>query len=153
MNIVTLKQLQEELNKCKEQQELCKIILETIEEMKHYKRVDKRFTDNLEHKNITAYICNETHQSKIVFYFKQRDSSRLEVCLYREKFTWEKIKEQLAQYWLKETEQILIEKIACHAQDIEILECIHQFIASKSVKNFDLHRILMDLELTFTASK
>jgi hypothetical protein len=147
MEKVTLAQLHTNLEENLTQQEIERIVLETVNEMKHYQQVNKRFTDKLTEKGLNAYIIKEHNTDKLyVGMYVGPNHYRLDMRDYGQKLSWKVIIKDLERYKLKEEKARILEKIDSHAQDVTTLREILAFIESKPMKNFDLWRIISDMK-------
>lgn len=128
-------------------------ILATVQEFKHYKRVDSRFTDALKAKGWRAYIVKDKYSTDLVC--KPNNTSpvrdtefRLHVSEMMEKrpITWEQIENELVRYGYKprlETQKLMLERI-----EAETLLISNTLTALEALKLtcFDLYYIKRELK-------
>lgn len=146
MEGITLAALEEELAANLENQEVERLVRKSVEEMEHYKRVDRRLIDTLELNGVAAWMCKDHSTTKLCVRKFTSNRRALDLRDYGNPLTWDAIKRELTMYSFKEDEQNIRDKIASHAQDLEILAEVAAFIKTKNTKNFDMWRITRDIQ-------
>ena len=135
-------------------------ILATVQEFKHYKRVDSRFTDALKAKGWRAYIVKDKYSTDLVC--KPNNTSpvrdtefRLHVSEMMEKrpITWEQIENELVRYGYKprlETQKLMLENLA---NETAIVKDLLTTIESLNLYCFDFYSIKRELKEQFEFAK
>jgi hypothetical protein len=106
-----------------------KDVRKVVEEFKHYKLVNKKFTDRLKQLGYWAYITNDYKKSLTVSY----EGKSLTLYKYGEKLTWKIILDDLDRCQIKENKEKYIENLRTFDSDLEELKKIHELI--KNNKN------------------
>ena len=121
-----------------------------VNKFKHYKQVNKRFVDAI--KEIESYhawiIKDYKHQISVSKTTGQYQTAKVELYVYGEELTWEKVLHQLDRHDFRGQLLRYKQKLARLDTDIEDLRKILAYIEIEGceVKNFSLYSIKSKLE-------
>ena len=144
MNAITKQQLEASIKEYQIQQEIEVDIRKVVEEMKHYKQVNKRFVDRLQELGYHAWMQKDYwHQISV-----SKDNIAIELREYNADLTWEKIINQLDKSNFKEWEEKYRERLAHFDSDVEQLRGLLATITETkgNLKCFDLWKMERDLQ-------
>ncbi len=153
---ITKEKLKKQIETFQQQQLIEADIRKVVAEMKHYKQVNKRFTDKLTELGYHAYMIKDySHKLRVSKTIQPYEHVSIEIYVYGEELTWEKILKELDRHAFKSREESYKEKLASVDSDIEQLKILHKFILDMkpSLKNFDLWKIETDLRCAIQDSK
>lgn len=139
MNFISKKQLLEYIEEAKESQETEVLIRQVVEEFKHYKQVNKRFTDRLKELGLHAYIDgNKLHVSKHRYTVTLYD--------YGKALSWDLILSELERMDYKGMERKYQARLNNYDSDIEALDGIVKLLKATKLGCFDLWNEINQLE-------
>ncbi len=139
MNFISKKQLLEYIEEAQECQDTEVLIRQVVEEFKHYKQVNKRFTDRLKELELRAWIYdNKLHVSK------HRYTVRLYE--YGKALSWDLILSELERMDYKGMERKYQARLNNYDSDIEALDGIVKLLKATKLGCFDLWHEIYELE-------
>jgi hypothetical protein len=150
---ITKEKLQKQIETLQQQQIIEADIRKVVEEFKHYKQVNKRFTDRLKELGYHAWMIKDySHKIGVSMQVK---SYEIDLRVYGDEFTWDKILHELDRERFKEREQEYKEKLASVESDVEQLRKLHAIVLEmkSTLKNFDIWKIESDLSYAIRNSK
>ncbi len=150
MDAITKTKLREYIEEFKQKQLIEADIRKAIEEFKHYKQVNKRFTDHLQTLGYHAYIVND-HSNKLRVSkngAKFGSQFAVEVYVYGKILTWENILYDLDRHAFKQQEDKYTKTLEQFDHDIAQLKEIQAYLNEKEklVEGFSFYRLNHVLE-------
>lgn len=146
MEGITKKKLNEYIEEFRIKQIIEADIRKVVAEFKHYKQVNKRFTDRLKELGYHAYIIKEYSTKLRVS--GQRNSVGVEICTYGEDLTWDKILAELDRCSHKQQEEKYTKRLENHDREIAELKEILVYLKEKekNIEGFSFYQLTHKLE-------
>ena len=149
MEKITKEQLEKRLADNLEKQEIYEAVREAVGKFKHYKQVNKRFTEYLDSQGFRAWINRGTWQ-ELGVYKKQYDNRLAIIGGYEKNLTWDDIIESINNHKVKEYEQVIRNQIATLDADkgkLKFLcDIIREYREGLNNYRYELERFASDLE-------
>lgn len=147
-SLKTKQELIAEIKQCQIKQEIEKDIKTVLDQFKHYKTVNKRFTDKLNEMGYYSYLdkVNGKHRLGVI---KTVDNCNvpIEIYVWNQDLTWDEIERQLGRY--EKQEKSLQHNLACYDADLDSLKylvsVIEQMPEGSNFKS-EISRFLSDLK-------
>ena len=156
MEAIKKAKLQEYINEFQVKQVIEADIRKVIEEFKHYKQVNKRFTDRLEKLGYHAYILKDySHKLRVSKHTGPYQNVSIEIYVYGEELTWSKILTELDRCQHKQQEDKYTARLAAHDTEIAELENILAYLKQKEklITGFSFYQLTHKLEDAIRYSK
>lgn len=147
-SLKTKQELIAEIKQCQIKQGIEKDIKTVLDQFKHYKAVNKRFTDKLIELGYNAYLTkvNGFHRFSVYKVVDNRQVS-VELYVYNKDLTWDDIQNHLGNN--KDREDFLTERLARYEEDFKQLKGLVEYIDKiPEGSNFksEISRFLSDLK-------
>lgn len=141
MDAITKSTLKEYIEEFKKKQLIEADIRKVVEEFKHYKQVNKKFTDRLKEMGYHAYLVKD-HSYKLSV-SPPLSNVNLSVYVYGEELTWDKILSELDRCAHKQQEEKYTKRLEQFDADIAQLKEIHSYLVEKEklVEGFSFYRL------------
>lgn len=145
MDAITKTKLKEYIEEFKQKQLIEADIRTAIQEFKHYKQVNKKFTDHLKTLGYHAYIVKDhSHKLRVSKNGANFGSQfAVEVYVYGQDLTWDKILHELDRCAHKEQEEKYTKRLEMFDHDIAQLKEIAAYLKEKEkiVEGFSFYRL------------
>ncbi len=157
MDAIKKQKLVEYIEDFREKQLIEADIRKVVEEFKHYKQVNKRFTDRLEQMGYHAYIYKDySHKLRVSRQYKHTSADgehwgkqfSIEIYVYGESLTWEKILTELDRCAHKQQEEKYKRRLENHDKELAELKEILAYLKEKekSIEGFSFYQLTHKLE-------
>ncbi len=148
MEPVKKSEIRKDIYETEIQIEIEAVIRTMVDKFKHYKQVNKRFSDAFsEIEGYRAWIYNEhRHALHVVKSVGEFKSVTVQLYVYGESLTWDKILSDLDRHNFKgrlERYKANLDKLD---SEIETLKEIRDYIGDRELTNFSLFRITCELD-------
>lgn len=165
MEPITKQTLVEHIEDFREKQLIEADIRKVVAEMKHHKQVNKRFTDRLTELGYHAYMIKDySHKIRInkrVAICRTSESEpyykyiSVEIDVYGESFTWDKILQELDRCAFKQQEETYTRRLERFDQDIAGLKEVLAYLEEKekTIEGFRFYQLKYKLESTIRYSE
>ena len=143
MNNITKKELEEYIAEAQELQSIEVEVRKVIEEFKHYKQVNKRFTDRLKELGYHAYTQTSSYPQRICV---SKGQHVLQISAYNKPFTWDDMLDEFKKMDHAGNERYWTEKLNNYESDIQKLKDLQAYIKDLKLGCFNPWKFLSDLD-------